>query len=310
MNIKILKHSKVVLGACLLSLMTIGNPSVSQTLDFSESWAAYQQMKAKVKSKPMTWDQLPDWSGVWTGSPDYLPYYRLDKDGGLTVRVSQKNTTETSKIAAPLTPEYHAKAVKVLQDRSKGVDWDYVSNCIPAGFPRWVASGYLKEFALTPEMVWLLNEEQSEVRRVYVDGREHTPRDEAYPLFEGDSVGFWDGDTLVVHTVDNKAGTWDRSGAAYSDQVNTIERIRRISDTVIEDQMTIYDKLSLTKPWNLTVHFKRVTDPEDLRIRMFSCNENNNVVQDATGNTHHVLPGEAGYKDPKAIALPAQNLSR
>jgi hypothetical protein len=110
--------------------------------------------------------------------------------------------------------------------------------------------------------------------------------------------------------VDNKAGTWDRSGAAYSDQVNTIERIRRISDTVIEDQMIIYDKLSLTKPWNLTVHFKKVTEPADLRIRMFSCNENNNVVQDATGNTRHVLPGEAGYKDPKLIAQPAQNSTR
>ena len=310
MNINFFKHPKTLFITSALWLFTLSSPCVSQTIDFSESWTAYQAMKAKAQSKPMTWDRLPDWSGVWTGSPDYLPYYRLDKDGTLMVRVSPKNTTETSKIAAPLSPEYQAKAIKVLQDRSKGIDWDYVSNCIPAGFPRWVASGYLKEFALTPKMVWMLNEEQSEVRRVYIDGREHTPRDEAYPLFEGDSVGFWDGDTLVVHTVDNKAGTWDRSGAAYSDQVNTIERIRRISDSVIEDQMTIYDKLSLTKPWNLTVHFKKVTEPADLRIRMFSCNENNNVVQDATGNTRHVLPGEAGYKDPKLIAQPAQNTTR
>lgn len=293
----------ITISTCLCLLPFQGH---TQTVDFSESWAAYQAMKAHASNKSMTWERLPDWSGVWTGSPDYLPYYRLSSDGKLNVRVSAKNTFESSKQAAPLTPAYQAKAIKVLQDRTKGIDWDYVSNCIPAGFPRWVVSHYLKEFALTPNLVWMLNEEQSEVRRIYMDGREHTPRDEAYPLYEGDSVGFWDGDTLVVHTVDNKEGTWDRSAAAYSDQVNTIERIRKVNKDVIEDQMTVYDKMALTKPWTVTFQFTRVTEPSDLRIRMFSCNENNNVVQDETGNSHHVLPGEVGYKDPNSLSENSQ----
>ncbi len=279
--------------------------AAAQTADFSESWAAFQAMKARASKKPVTAASLPDWSGVWTGSPDYLPYYRLSTDGKLTVRTSPRNPTESSKQAAPLSPEYEAKAIQVLKDRVKGIDWDYVSNCIPAGFPRWTVSHYLKEFALSPSVVWMINEEQSEVRRIYTDGRGHTPRDEAYPLYEGDSIGFWDGDTLVVHTVDNKEGTWDRSGAAYSDQVNTIERIRKVSADVIENQMTVYDKVALTKPWNVTFRFTRVKDPADLRVRMYSCNENNNVVQDASGNTHHVLPGESGFKEPEKRAQQA-----
>ena len=283
---------------CLLLIPEYGH---TQTADFSESWAAYQSMKARAGNKPPASNKLPDWSGVWTGSPDFLPYYRLSSDNKLTVRTSARNVFASSKQPAPLSPEYEAKAIKVLQDRAKGIDWDYVSNCIPAGFPRWAVSHYLKEFALTPNITWLINEEQSEVRRVYTDGRGHTPRDEAYPLFEGDSVGFWDGDTLVVHTIDNKEGTWDRSAASYSDQVNTIERIRKISKDVIEDQMTVYDKLALTKPWSVTFQFTRVTEPADLRIRMYSCNENNNVVQDEKGNSHHVLPGEPGYKDPEKM---------
>lgn len=293
-----------VSGAAVAVLLAslIPTAGVAQTIDFSESWAAYLEMKAKPRNKPLPGNKLPDWSGVWTGSPDYLPYYRLGSDGKPVVRVTPRNITESSKKAAPLTPEYEAKVVKVLQDRVKGIDWDYVSNCIPAGFPRWVVSHYLKEFALSPSIVWMINEEQSEVRRVYTDGRGHTPRDEAYPLFEGDSVGFWDGDTLVVHTIDNKAGTWDRSAAAYSDQVNTIERIRKVNDNLIEDQMTVYDKLSLTRPWNVTFQFTRVTEPADLRVRMYSCNENNNVVQDERGNSHHVLPGESGYKDPTKMS--------
>jgi len=286
-------------GAAIVA-MALPLSSFAQTADFSESLAAYQDMKAHPKNKPLPANKLPDWSGVWTGSPDYLPYYRLGADGKLTVRISTRNNFASSKQAAPLSPEYEAKAIKVLQDRVKGIDWDYVSNCIPAGFPRWTVSHYLKEFAITPSMVWLLNEEQSEVRRVYTDGRGHTPRDEAYPLYEGDSIGFWDGDTLVVHTIDNKEGTWDRSAAAYSDQVNTVERIRKVSNDVIEDQMTVYDKLALTKPWNVTFQFTRVKEPADLRIRMYSCNENNNVVQDEKGNSHHVLPGETGYKDPES----------
>ncbi|MGC3980522.1 MAG: hypothetical protein QM808_04600 [Steroidobacteraceae bacterium] len=303
-----MKRTSQLLKSLLVTVMGVlpGMPLAShaQTADFSESWAAYQTMKARADGgKPIKWDKLPDWSGVWTGSGSGLPNYMIGSDGQLTVR---GGSAASSKQPAPLTPEYQTKVRKVLADRAKGIEWDYISNCIPAGFPRWASSHFLKEFAVTPNTVWMLNEEQSEVRRVYTDGREHTPRDEAYALFEGDSVGFWDGDTLVVHTVDNKVGTWDRSGSAYSDQVNTIERIRKISKDVIEDQMTVYDKLSLSKPWQVTFQFTRVTEPADLRIRMWSCNENNNVVQDESGGSRHVLPGEAGYKDPNQLAEPAR----
>lgn len=278
---------------------------LAQTADFQESWSAYQAMKARAAGgKKLSWDKLPDWSGVWTGSSSGLPNYVLTADGKITVSKPPSYAPATAGTPAPLTPEYEAKVRKVLEDRARGIEWDYLSNCIPLGFPRWAATHFLKEFVITPKQTWLMNEEQSEVRRVYTDGREHVSRDEAYPLFEGDSVGFWDGDTLVVHTVDTKVGTWDRSGSAYSDQVNTIERIRKLNPNLIEDQMTVYDKLSLTQPWNVTFRFTRVTEPKDLRIRMWSCNENNNVVQDESGNSKHVLPGEAGYKDPNRLTIP------
>ena len=79
--------------------------------------------------------------------------------------------------------------------------------------PRWIVEPFLKEFVVTPGQTWLINEMQNEIRRVYTDGRDHPSEADAYPLWEGDSIGFWDGDKLVIHTSQMRAGQYQRSSA-------------------------------------------------------------------------------------------------
>ena len=79
--------------------------------------------------------------------------------------------------------------------------------------PRWIVEPFLKEFVVTPRQTWLINEMQNEIRRVYTDGRDHPSEADAYPLWEGDSIGFWDGDKLVIHTSQMRAGQYQRSPA-------------------------------------------------------------------------------------------------
>lgn len=290
--------------ALLLSIVSLR--AAAQTADFSASLAEYQSLKQQAKGgTQLSWSKLPDWSGIWTGGRQ-----AGSKGIGVPNMSARKNNAASAADGAEypqLTPEYQARLDQSLAEKAKGIEigWDYISACIPSGHPRWVMSHFLKEFVITPGRTWLMNEEQSEVRRIYTDGRDHVERDSAFPLFEGDSIGFWSGDTLVVHTIDNKVGAWDRSGVAYSDQVNTVERIRKINANTIEDRMTIYDAQALKKPWHLVFNFIRITDPPDLRINMWSCNENNNAQKDADGTTHLVLPGEAGYKDPGSFATHA-----
>jgi len=108
--------------------------------------------------------------------------------------------------------------------------------------PRWLTEPFLKEIVITPAETWWINEQQSEVRRIYTDGRSHVPADEAYPLWEGDFDRLLAGDTLVVHTNNLMSGQYQRGQPDYSDKVSTIEReSARFNPDMMEDRVTVYD---------------------------------------------------------------------
>jgi hypothetical protein len=252
---------------------------------YSSSWDEYQAMRrAAHGGTKMTWKSLPDWRGLW------------DHAGGFDFDPQQKGPRAT----ADLTPEYQQKYDKKLADIAHGIQWDPLSACLPAGYPRWLLEPFLREFILRPEEAWLLTEQNAEIRRIYTAGQGHTPDDEAYPLWEGDSVGFWDHDTLVIHTKDLKAGQYQRNQPDYSDQASTVERMRKIGPDQIEDIVDVYDPLSLKKPWHVRHIFRRVKTP-NLRINHWSCEENNNTQRTDNGSTTIVLPGEKGYRDPSNL---------
>lgn len=253
---------------------------------YATSWDEYQAMLAAAHGgTKMTWKKLPDWTGLF------------EHAGGFNFDPAQKGPYAT----AALTPEYRRRYEDKLANIARGVEWDPLSACLPAGYPRWLVEPFLREFILRPEEAWLLTEQNAEIRRIYTDGRGHTPEDEAYPLWEGDSIGFWDGDTLVVHTNHLKAGQYQRLQPYFSDQITTVERIRKIDKDTLEDIVDVYDPPSLEKPWHVRHTYRRVTTP-DLRINHWSCEENNNVVRTQNGSTSFLLPGEAGYRDPSTLA--------
>jgi len=271
---------------------------------FPNSAAQYEALKAAAKGGVKhTKLDIPDWSGIWTSArrPGWgAPAYQNAPGTPIRQPANYKPGDPVSEVPV-LTPAYQAKLEAELDRVSRGIEWDYLSYCLPAGFPRWYTEPFLREFITTPSQTWMTNEQQSETRRIYTDGRGHTPEDERYSLWEGDSIGFWDGDTLVIHTISLKQGEWNRSHPEYSDQTETVELVRKNKEGLIETRMTVYDPESLQKPWHVIYGSQPVTTP-DLRINMWTCNENNNVVKTAEGVTQFVLPGEAGYKDPKTFA--------
>lgn len=255
---------------------------------YSSSWEMFQAMRAAARGGTrMTWDKLPDWTGLWTHA------------NGFNFDPEQKGAKPT----AALTPEYQKRFDDKVERIRNGVEWDPLSLCLPAGYPRWLLEPFLREYILRPEQAWLITEQQAEVRRIYTDGRGHVPEDEAYPLWEGDSIGFWDGDTLVIHTNNLKAGQYQRQQPDYSDQVTTVERMRKIGPDAIEVIVDAYDPVALTRPWHVRHLYTRVTTP-NLRINHWSCEENNNVVKTESGSSTFLLPGEKGYRDPNSLAAP------
>jgi hypothetical protein len=244
-----------------------------------------------VKSNPR------DWTGVWRKTEGLVfdpktatdPATDTGKPGGHAIFGVGPDARES----VPYNAKYQAVYEKTLKDRHNLIDDDYISNCVPYGFPRIVGgSPGPVEFIVTPKEVWIIDQYFQQIRRIYMDVP-HKPANERWPTFYGDSVGRWDGDTLVVDTVGSKAGYYDRTGAPYSDQTHSVERIRKLDDNTIEDQITIEDPVMLTKPWVVTRQYKK--QPASMRMQEFYCTLNRNpIVIGKDGKPHQsvVLPGD------------------
>jgi hypothetical protein len=126
---------------------------------------------------------------------------------------------------------------------------DPVSNCSPPGVPRiYLQRGEPVEIIQIPGRVIMLFEYDHFVRQIYTDGRQH-PQDMA-PTWMGDSIGKWEGDTLVVDTVGFNDKTWlDLVGHPHSDALHVVERVRRVNHDTLVIDITITDPKAYTKPW-------------------------------------------------------------
>jgi hypothetical protein len=147
---------------------------------------------------------------------------------------------------------------------------------------------FLREFVVTSQQTWLINEMQNEIRRIYTDGRDHPPVEDAYPLWEGDSIGFWDGDKLVVHTDSMRAGQYQRPQPFYTEQVEVVEVWQKTADDTMTVDIWSYDPPALVEPWYARIFFKKLSNTDKgLRIRYWDCGENQNnvVTQTETGSS-------------------------
>ena len=219
----------------------------------------------------------------------------------------QQQGNKGALVTAQLTPKFEQAYREKLAQVKLGNEWDQLSDCLPSGFPRWLTEPFLREYVVLPDETRLINEQQSEVRRIYTDGRGHVPDDEAKPLWTGDSIGFWDGDTLVVHTIRVTHGQYQRQNPDYSESTSTVERIRMINPNLILYDVTVWDPKGLKAPWHVMDYYTRVTVPGS-RIDQWSCEQNNNVVRTKDGSSQFILPGETvnvkrTYRDPETFYL-------
>ena len=148
--------------------------------------------------------------------------------------------------------------------------------CIPEGMPGMMGATFPMEILESPGRVTIIQEAYNQTRRVYLDTRP-IPVEEAEPLFNGHSTGTWEGDTLVVRTVGIKESVRFRN-APHSAQMRITERMRLVSDEILENQVTIEDPEYLAKPWTWTWMYKRWPG---YRIEEYVC-EDNRYFEDPT----------------------------
>ena len=245
MRLKPVAHAGLIAAAALLSML----PARGAEKPAASSAAYLKYLGAGA-----------DFSGVWALSPKQGRTY--DPDAGL-------------KQQPPLNPVWLAEWQKTRARQRAGQKvWDPLGHCLPPGMPHTMSGSYPMEILMTPGRVNLLTELYNETRRIWTDGRQHPPADEIEYTYVGDSVGHWEGDTLVIDTVGVRAeSVLDVTFLPHSDQVHFIERVRLNGKNELDWTITMEDPLVYSKPWTVTRIFVRAPPGEG--VREFVCAENN-----------------------------------
>jgi len=156
-------------------------------------------------------------------------------------------------------------------DAEKG---DYTGSCLPFGLLRSVGGPHPIQIIQNDKYIAMLYEQNSWFHVTPIDGRPHLK--EPDPTWYGNSVGHWEGDTLVIDTTAFNGKTKvDTIGHPVSDQLHTIERFRRRDLGHIDYVLTIDDPKTYTKPWDSV---RTWTLRPEWEIMEYSCEENNKDV--------------------------------
>ena len=150
--------------------------------------------------------------------------------------------------------------------------------CAPLGaLGYFFKGGYPISLVQTPEQLVVLGELLSSFRVVYTDGRPQEKDPE--PLFNGTSVGRWEGDTLVADLIGLDTRTWlgPARGWFPSDVLHATERFSRDDASMLTYQVTVDDPKVLTKPW-VSVPRKFTWAPKK-RIYEYYCTDNQDYEQ-------------------------------
>jgi len=211
---------------------------------------------AASKPTPHMADGHPDFNGVWHHYFGGL----LAKVGDNSFSLNFGQSIPRAKAGGPPAPqampdplpEYKQQFVaKVKKLDENQVKEDQTLHCGPPGVPRL---GPPQEIVQTPKQVIFLYAELTGNywRAIPVDGRGHSTNPDLEDTYNGDSIGRWDGDTLVVDVARLIDDSWlADNGFFHTNKLHVVERLRRVGDT-IQYQMTAEDPGVLAKPWTIS----------------------------------------------------------
>jgi hypothetical protein len=140
---------------------------------------------------------------------------------------------------------------------------DYIGQCYPAGLPMIMTRVWPIAMVQLPTVIYMVSGFENAFRAVYLDGRPHSEPDIVVPSYNGESIGLWEGDTLVVDTtaIEPNKHTID-IGIPVSSQFHVVERIRMPGPATLEIKYIMTDPENWDGEWTSTKRWKRVDDQD------------------------------------------------
>ncbi len=157
----------------------------------------------------------------------------------------------------PFTAEGKAAYAANLDARKQMKPREDMTRCVPSGTPRAMFAPNPLMILQTARKITLIQEYQHQLRHVYLD--EPVPDPDAIELsYMGESVGHWEGDTLVIDTIGLHRDTvLDREGMPHTTDMRISERLRLLDGgKQLEDVMTFTDPAYYSAPWTTRVVFE------------------------------------------------------
>lgn len=276
-------------------LLPCGAPfaDVAGSMRFDSSTEHYEYLRDQaIETGTLTehtMETIPVWRGAWGSG------------GNPAITVEQ------------LSPEYAEVQRGRIEMGMQGQLYDRITACIHVGMPRWMGEPNIREFVNTPWQTWMMNDYVDETRRIYIQNYQGEPAEhvnlESTHTPTGDSIGFWVGDMLVVHTVDVAPGDFQRAQPLTSNQFESVEIWQPVYNADGETarllvQATYYDSIAFAQPLTATYTFEvsNAAMAVQNRIRQWECNIQTDAYLDENGMTNFRLPGEPGYRDPRGTA--------
>ena len=241
--------------------------------------------------KPAVFPQVPEPAPVKVGTnlkrnadgkPNLTGYYNSQAGGanyGLEKHARDFLTPATQGVVMDppdrlLPYQAWAKAERTERELPRRGYDDPTAHCFVAGVPRSMYTPSPYQILQPPGYVVILFERMS-WRIIPLDGRAHIP--DTIRLWQGDSVGKWDGDTLVVDTTNFNGKTWlNEVGEVVSHAEHVTERFTPTADGKITYRATISDPIPYTRPWTIEIPLSRDDKEELLEV---ACHEDNVDLQ-------------------------------
>lgn len=228
---------------------------------------------AQPRTRADVFRALPDWSGIWISATTDIDISGYPPGGPASMGLKLTGTS------APLNAERRARltaelpGIMAADARRKADGW---------GYPLMMEGIAPLQFLVTPEETLILNFYR-DLRHVYTDGRGHIPEEDRWATPWGDSVGRWEGDTLVIETVAVQIGAiLPLPLPPLSEDARFIERLRRTSADRMELVMRVEDPAVLTGPWEVQLAYRRA---EGLDRLIHSAFENDRSTVDGESMT-------------------------
>ena len=240
------------LAASAVVAATVVTVALTSTPVAAQRGAAGQDARS-AGPVPRTANGHPDLSGVWWAGAD-APVRPL-ADPAAPVRpapVPQAGPPRQPRTTfASLYQPWAKQKAASLSDKD-----DPSLRCVPVAFGTLNVSlygmGFVGQIVQSPSTVVMLTETYHSFKIIPTDGRQH--RDDVAPSYRGDSVGRWEGDTLVVDHTNFTDSNWMHAEGIvsfHSDALHIVERYRRVDANTLEVESTVEDPKVLTGPWSV-----------------------------------------------------------